>query len=46
MKRVAGDGKSLFRKLVVLFETASHCLVLRYINADSETVSCRAEYNN
>jgi hypothetical protein len=45
VRKVAGDGKSLFWSLPILLENVSYYCVFRYLIADAETLLCYAEYN-
>jgi hypothetical protein len=46
VKRMAGDGNSLFQSLAILLKNVSYYSVVRFFIADTETVLRCAEYNN
>jgi hypothetical protein len=46
VKRVAGDGNSLFWSLAVLLENANYYFVFRYLIADADIVLYCAEYSH
>jgi hypothetical protein len=44
LRRVAGDGNTLFRNHAILLKNVSYYFVLRDLIADADTVLCYVEY--